>query len=194
MALESAQNRAERVVRRLISTLFKIKNCILIKTDKDILSMSVFLILQRLTISNTSFGEKETINIYIIFLIMLSYVVGISTYLFSLENIYGQSIGSDLSFVIVFSLLAYILICCPLYYTVIALIDKWFDTFKSILYPIGCMLIFFIPTFVIFLFWGGTSPFSPEAGLFYLFYVATGLVFGLGYWLIKTATLKQKFN
>jgi len=123
--------------------------------------------------------------IYIIFLIIFSYIVGISTYLFSLKMMYGQSIGSDLSFVIIFSSLAYVFICCPLYYIVIVLIDKWFYKFKVILYPAGCMLIFFIPTFGIFLFWGGISPFAPEAGLFYLFYVVTGLVFGLGYWLIK---------
>ncbi|MEK3933731.1 hypothetical protein MKY41_00310 [Sporosarcina sp. FSL W7-1349] len=81
--------------------------------------------------------------------------------------------------------IAFLLICLPIYFWVIHWIDSKYDTFKGLLYPLGCMLVFFIPTLAINLRYGSINLFSPESMLFHIFFFVTGAVFGLCHWMIK---------
>lgn len=124
-------------------------------------------------------------KISIVVLACLSYVLGLFSYVYFLETLFGQSLKSDLGFVVFATVLGFLIIACPLYIAIVYLVDKYFKTFKLILYPLACVAIFFVPTLLVLLIWGGTSPFSPEAQLFYFFYLFSGLTFGLGYRFIQ---------
>jgi hypothetical protein len=127
-------------------------------------------------------------TLLLIILAIVSFLCGLGGYLAALHIVWQQSISTgDLNAVLLFGGMAYLIVVCPLYFLIIKLIDKHFTIYKGILYPIGCMAIFFIPTIFILGFWGGNlkSIFSPEAQLFYAFFITSGLIFGFGCWIIK---------
>lgn len=115
---------------------------------------------------------------------ILSYAAGFGIYIGALDWIYGQSIRSDLGFLIFASLFGYVVVACPAYVGIVYAIDRKIERFRLLLYPLACIAIFFVPTMLILFMYGGASPFSSEALLFHLFYTASGLVFGVGYGLI----------
>ncbi len=82
--------------------------------------------------------------------------------------------------------LAYVIILVPIYLVICSYITSKIKTglLRFILYPLSCAFIFVLPTLFILAAFGGGSPFSAESFLFYVFFIATGLVFGLGYALI----------
>lgn len=125
---------------------------------------------------------------------LLSYLAGLSSYLYFLKVIYDQSLGSEIAFVIFATLLGFILIAYPAFMGIVYAVDQVAKKFKLLLYPLACIAIFFIPTLLILLIWGGVSPFSDEALLFYFFYIFSGLVFGIGYWLIQKMNLGRVFK
>ncbi|MCQ4085692.1 hypothetical protein [Saccharibacillus sp. JS10] len=121
----------------------------------------------------------------IILLSLLSYSSGFLSYIYSLQLIFGQSLKSDFGFVLFTTLLGFLLVACPLYIGMVYLVDKIFKSSKIFLYPLVCVMIFFVPTLLVLLIWGGVSPFSSEAQVFYFFYLSSGIVFGVGYRIIQ---------
>jgi hypothetical protein len=86
--------------------------------------------------------------------------------------------------------LAYCAILAPLYLLICTFIKYKFrvSVIQKLLYPILCALLFILLTGFIMMIFGGTSFFAPEAQLFYAFFAASGIVFGIGYGFIQTLT------
>ncbi|NGZ77915.1 hypothetical protein [Saccharibacillus alkalitolerans] len=128
-------------------------------------------------------------KIAMILLGLLSYTSGFLSYVYYLQLVFDQSLKSDLGFVILITLFGFLGIACPIYVGIVYFVDKKFKKFKLLLYPLACVAIFFIPTLLALLLWGGISPFSPEAQNFYFFYLSSGIVFGVGYRIIQKMKL-----
>lgn len=116
---------------------------------------------------------------------LLSYLGGFYAYITTLQLIWNESLGGDFHAVLFYSLLAFCLIAIPIYLGMIVFVDNKFKNFKFIFYPLGCILVFFIPTFFIGLSLGSINIFIPEAMLFHAFYITSGLIFGLCTWIFK---------
>jgi hypothetical protein len=107
------------------------------------------------------------------------------TYILTLKIVWEQLLGGDMVAVLYWGGIAFFLVSVPIYLGIICFIDKRSKKLKGLLYPIGCMLVFFIPTLLITLSFGSMNPFSPEAMLFHSFFLTSGLIFGLCSWGFK---------
>ncbi|WP_153733190.1 hypothetical protein [Sporosarcina obsidiansis] len=116
---------------------------------------------------------------------ILAFIGGFLFYVLTLKFVWDESIAGDMRAVLFWGGIAFFAIAVPIYFGVIYFIDRRFVRFKVLLYPIVCMLIFFIPTLVIAMMFGSLNPFSPEAMLFNSFFIGSGLIFGLSFWIIK---------
>lgn len=115
----------------------------------------------------------------------LSFMGGFYAYLWVLKTYWQQELGNETAFVLVNGGLAYIALAVPLYFLMVAYIDKRAMRFRWLLYPLLCMLVFFLPTFVIMMAWGGGNPISAEALLFHSFFLTSGFIFGILIWGFK---------
>lgn len=99
----------------------------------------------------------------------------------------GETLGGDRYAVMFWSGLAYLLILGPLFALICILVKSKLKhpALGLLFYPLFCSLSFIVPTAFIFLFNGGGSLLSAEAQLFYSFFAASGLTFGLGYGIIS---------
>lgn len=96
--------------------------------------------------------------------------------------IWKERLGGDNYSVVFWSAFAFIPI--GLIYLLICVVIKrkvGHPLLRYSLYPICCGLVFVIPTTFIIILNGGGSFFSPEAQLFNIFFISTGVTFGLGY-------------
>ncbi|MBS4188722.1 hypothetical protein KHA94_00625 [Bacillus sp. FJAT-49705] len=126
------------------------------------------------------------VNFYLyVFTPLLSFIGGFFAYTLTLKIVWEQSLGGDMVSVLFWGGIMFFLVSVPIYLGVIYFIDKRTKKFKGLLYPIGCMLVFFIPTLFITLSFGGINPFSSEAMLFHSFFFTSGLIFGLCSWGFK---------
>lgn len=130
---------------------------------------------------------KETIGILILYILrpFLSFVGGFYAYVLTLKLVWNQTLGGDKDFVLFYGALAFLIVAFPIYLGIIRLIDKIFSKWKILLYPLGCILVFFLPTLKILLIFGSANLFLPEAMLFYSFFITSGLIFGLSTWIIN---------
>lgn len=124
-------------------------------------------------------------NLCFLVVYVISYWVGFFMYNQALWAFWKQSLGGESNAVLFWSAFAYIPI--GLIYLLICVVIK--DKMKqlvlrNLLYPICCALVFVIPTTFIIVINGGGSFFSPEAQLFNVLFVSTGVSFGLGYSLV----------
>src|SRR5690554_352499 len=101
----------------------------------------------------------------------LSFFAGFAVYLLTLKLVWDETIGREWTAVMFYAAGAYVLVCIPVYFGVIYFIKKQFKKYKALLYPFGCMFIFFIPTLFITLQFGSADLFSPEAVLFHSFFL-----------------------
>ncbi|UNL83175.1 hypothetical protein [Priestia koreensis] len=115
---------------------------------------------------------------------LLAFVGGFCTYVVILKVVYDETLV-DGTAVLIWGSLIFLAICMPLYTVIIYAIDKRFTSYKGLLYPLGCMLLFAVPTAAIMLIWGDMNPFLSEALLFHSFFIMSGLIFGLCHWVIK---------
>ncbi|WP_339250853.1 hypothetical protein NSQ43_13060 [Sporosarcina sp. FSL W8-0480] len=114
---------------------------------------------------------------------LLSFIGGFFSYILTLKIVWDQSMsGGDMKAVLFWGGIAFFLVATPIYLGIIYFIDKRCTKIIGLLYPIGCILVFFIPTFFITLSFGSVNPFSPEAMLFHSFFITSGLIFGLCSW------------
>ena len=117
---------------------------------------------------------------------LLSFIGGFFAYVLTLNIVWEQSLSSgDMKAVLFWGGIAFFLLAAPIYLGITYFIDNRFKKIKGLLYPIGCMLVFFIPTLVVTLSFGSMNPFSPEAMLFHSFFLTSGLIFGLCSWGFK---------
>lgn len=117
---------------------------------------------------------------------VLSFMVGIMSYILTLKLVWNQSLGGDTYAVLYWGGFAFFVIVFPIYLLTIKFIDYLSFKHKYIFYPLSCMLIFFVPTSFITISLGGTfNIFSPEAMLFHSFFLSAGLVFGLTIWILR---------
>ncbi|MEW4282999.1 hypothetical protein [Priestia koreensis] len=116
---------------------------------------------------------------------LLAFVGGFCTYVVILKVVYDETLGGDATAVLIWGSLIFLAICMPLYRGIIYAIDKRFTSYKGLLYPLGCMLLFAVPTAAIMLIWGNMKLLLPEAMLFHSFFIMSGLIFGLCHWVIK---------
>lgn len=123
---------------------------------------------------------------------LLSYIGGFLAYTITLKLVWDQTLGGELPFVLFYGGFAFFIIGFPIYLGIIYLIDTKFDQYKGWLYPVGCMLIFFIPTFFIGLRFGSFQLFIPESMLFHSFFLTSGLIFGICHWGLKKESFSNK--
>lgn len=118
---------------------------------------------------------------------IVSFLGGFIAYAGMLNYFFGEKLGNDTDTVLVYGGLAYLVYLVPFYLIVLHLIDKKFNRFRVILYPLVCMLGFFIPILIFMLFFeiGEGKLFSSEAMLFHVFFLVSGLIFGLLTWAFK---------
>jgi hypothetical protein len=110
---------------------------------------------------------------------IVSFLGGFFAYAFILKISSGESLEGDGDAVLFWGGIAFFLLGVPVYFGIIYLIDHWLKRLKWLYYPIGCMLVFFIPTALIALSFGSLNLLSPEAMLFHSFFLTSGLIFGL---------------
>lgn len=122
---------------------------------------------------------------------LVSFIGGFLAYSLTLKIVWGESLGGDMDAVLFFGGMAFFLIAVPIYFGIIYFIDTLIKKFKAFLYPIGCILVFFIPTLMITLFFGSTNLLSGEAMLFHSFFLTSGLIFGLSIGLINKIKFKE---
>lgn len=122
---------------------------------------------------------------------LLSYISGFLAYIITLKLIWNQTLGGELSFVLIYGGISFFIIGFPIYLGIIYLIDRKVHKYKGLLYPLGCMLIFFIPVLFITLQFGSSDLFSPESMLFHSFFLTSGLIFGICHWGIKKASFSN---
>ena len=116
---------------------------------------------------------------------LLSFFGGFYAYVWILNNYWKQELGGDAISVVIFGGLAFVSLAVPLYFLIIEFIDKRFSHFKLLLYPLMCMLTFFLPVLLIMAVWDGSNVLSAESLLFYAFFLASGFIFGVLNWLFK---------
>lgn len=115
---------------------------------------------------------------------LLSYLVGIMTYILTLRIVWDESLGGDVYAVTIMGGMFYFVILHPLYLLTIKVIRESSIKHKSALYPLACMLVYFVPTSLIMLVLGGNIS-SPEAILFHAFFLSSGYVFGVVSWIFQ---------
>ncbi|EPD88881.1 MULTISPECIES: hypothetical protein [Paenibacillus] len=115
---------------------------------------------------------------------LLSFYAGWWAYEMVLWLVWEQTISEgDLRAVQYWAGIAYLIILVPLYLLICSYVRSRIKPrfVRILLYPIGCAVIFVLPTLFIFAAFGGGNLFSAEAFLFYVFFISSGVVFGLGY-------------
>ncbi|MCM3711759.1 hypothetical protein [Sporosarcina luteola] len=117
---------------------------------------------------------------------LLSFIGGFYAYILTLKIVWEQSLsGGDMKAVLFWGGIVFFLLATPIYLGIIYFIDNRFKKIKGLLYPVGCILVFFIPTLLVTLSFGSMNTFSPEAKLFHSFFLTSGLIFGLCSWGFK---------
>ena len=122
---------------------------------------------------------------------LLSFYGGFFAYKLILENVWNEPLGDEAGAVLFWGGIAFFLLGVPVYFGVIYLIDIWVKKLKWLYYPIGCMLVFFMPTTLITLSFGSLALLSPEAMLSHSFFLTSGLIFGLCVGGIKSINSKS---
>ncbi|MEC1178165.1 hypothetical protein P9B03_06685 [Metasolibacillus meyeri] len=111
---------------------------------------------------------------------LFAYIAGFACYTLMLKIVWAQSLGGDGVAVMLWGAIAFFFIAVPIYLLVIRVARKCSNKYHYIYYPLSCMFVFVVPTAFIAMALGGTFDiFGPEEMLFYSFFLATGLVFGL---------------
>ncbi|WP_217561832.1 hypothetical protein [Paenibacillus sp. GbtcB18] len=116
--------------------------------------------------------------------ILLSFCAGLWAYQAVLWLVWEQTMSEgDLPAVRYWVGIAYLIILVPSYLLICFFVTSKIKSaiMRLLLYPIGCGLMFVLPTIFIFAAFGGGNLFSAEAFLFYVFFISSGAVFGLGY-------------
>jgi hypothetical protein len=143
-------------------------------------------------------GEVERAMRYLKYLCLLivyvlSYWIGFVMYKLALWVIWKERLEGDFNATVLWSALAYIPV--GLIYLLVCAVIKHktkHPYLRFLLYPVCCALVFVIPTAFIILMNGGGSFFSPEAQLFNILFVSTGVTFGLGFSLVSIVFDKSK--
>ncbi|MFB7816397.1 hypothetical protein ACFC0X_19735 [Paenibacillus chitinolyticus] len=115
---------------------------------------------------------------------LLSFYAGLWAYEMVLWLVWEQTISEgDLPAIRYWAGIAYLIILVPSYLLICFFVTSKIKSaiMRLLLYPIGCALVFVLPTLFIFAAFGGGNLFSAEAFLFYVFFISSGVVFGLGY-------------
>lgn len=116
---------------------------------------------------------------------VLSFIGGFYAYIWVLKAYWQQELGNGTASVLINGGLAYFALAIPLYFLIVGFIDKRAMRFKWLFYPLLCMLVFFLPTFVITMAWGDGNLVSAEALMFHSFFLTSGFIFGLLIWCFK---------
>ncbi|RXT03755.1 hypothetical protein [Ammoniphilus sp. CFH 90114] len=112
-----------------------------------------------------------------------SYFSGVLCYLGFLYFYWGQDIGGELGIFLFWTSLAFFLVAYPCYLAVGHLFKKRKGVFYY-LTPVALIVLGVVPTFFILSRWGGVRLrdfFSPEAGLFLLFFTGSALMCYFGF-------------
>lgn len=97
---------------------------------------------------------------------ILSFLGGFYVFAWAMEFFTNEQLGRDAASVLFWGGTAYLILAVPLYFAIIYLIDKKLKRFKFLLYPLGCMAVFFIPVSGILGMFNSYDYLSPEAMLF----------------------------
>lgn len=122
---------------------------------------------------------------------IISFMGGFLALMLTLKWVWNESLRGDLAFTLLYASIFFIGVAFPIYLGVIYFIDKKFDKFKVLLYPLGCMLIFFIPTLLINLRFGSWNLLSPESMLFHSAFLVSGFIFGMFSWILKEPSFSK---
>ena len=71
----------------------------------------------------------------VIFTSLVSYLVGIGSYILTLKLVWNQTLAGDATAVLFWGAIAFFTIASPLYLLVIKFVDKLFGRYKCLYYP-----------------------------------------------------------
>ncbi len=137
--------------------------------------------------------RREKIRMHYIFSGLFSYGIGFLGYTITLKMVWDQTLGGDMNAVLFWGAVAYFLVAFPIHLLTVAVVEKLFTRPKLFYYPLGCMLVFFVPTlFITSSLSGQFILFTPEAMLFHAFFLLAGLTFGLMTGFFKRAKFQHR--
>lgn len=116
---------------------------------------------------------------------ILSFLSGFIAFTLASFTHLQESISGDAVWILITTGFTFLFVCFPIYLGIIHWIDSKYVRFRGLLYTLGCMLVFFIPTLAINLRYGSINLLSAESMLYHQFFLVSGAVFGLCHWAIK---------
>lgn len=121
---------------------------------------------------------------YIVLTPILAFLSGLLSYSIMLQLLWDEMIGAELG-TVVFWGSAVFSVMVPVYFVIIYLIERRFNSNKLFLFPTACLLISLLPVFIIFVPFGRQALFSEQSALATSFFAAAGIVFGLCSWIFR---------
>ena len=121
---------------------------------------------------------------YIVLTPILAFLSGLLSYSITLRLWWGETIGAELG-TVVFWGGAVFSVMIPAYFVIIYLIERRFHRNKLLLFTAACLLISFLPVFLIFVPFGSQALFSEQSALATSFFATAGIVFGLCSWIFR---------
>lgn len=112
-----------------------------------------------------------------------SYFAGVLAYLGYLKVVYHQGMGSDGWKLLAWTFLPYLFLILP-FYTIMFIIRRSLWGIRAILLIVlSIIAALSVPSMMGFGIWSIRDFFSPEMGLFILFFASSALVFTIGTWI-----------
>jgi hypothetical protein len=114
----------------------------------------------------------------------LAWLAGLGAYIVVLQIFWGQSLGGDATFVLVWSAIGLFAAIILAYWPALSLLRWFLGGYRPMLAFIAtAVLLGTIPTAMIVLLWGGRlhDLFSPEATLFYVMFAVVGAILGFAF-------------
>lgn len=115
---------------------------------------------------------------YIVLTPILAFLSGLLSYSIMLQLLWNETIGAELG-TVVFWGGAVFSVMIPVYFVAVYMIERRFNSNKLLLFTAACLLISFLPVFLIFVPFGRQALFSEQSALATSFFAAAGIVFGL---------------
>ncbi|WOV83799.1 hypothetical protein PGH26_13085 [Sporosarcina jeotgali] len=121
---------------------------------------------------------------YIVLTPVLAFLSGLLSYSFMLQLLWDETIGAELG-TVVFWGSAVFSVMVPVYFVAVYMIERRFNSNKLLLFTAACLLISFLPVFLIFVPFGSQALFSEQSALATSFFATTGIFFCLCSWIFR---------
>jgi hypothetical protein len=124
----------------------------------------------------------------------VAWLAGLTVYVLALRLIWGQSL-SDVTFVVVWSLIALTVAVFVAYWPVLTLLARGRNGYRPrSLFVVVAVALGVVPVAMLVFCWGGglAELVSPEAQLFYFMFAAVGIVLGTAFVMKRESRTEQQ--